>query len=106
MELKYWMPEASPGIGSRSFEPHEGGSPKAAWSAGEADLRSALETKPELVRSLLETRDATDPDQLLSELRSAGAEAVIHSDPRYPELLRATATPPPVLFCFGELPGP
>ncbi len=108
-ELKYWIALSSvPGIGSRSFFrlTELFGSPKGVWHAGEADLRSALEAKPELVRNLLQARAATDPDQLLSGLRSAGAEAVIHSDPRYPQLLRATATPPPVLYCIGELPGP
>lgn len=108
-ELKYWIALSYvPGIGSRSFFhlTEVFGSPKAAWNAGEADLRSALDTRPELVRSLLQTRAATDPDRLLAGLRSAGVEAVIHSDPRYPELLRETATPPPVLYCAGELPGP
>lgn len=108
-ELEYWIALSSvPGIGSRSFFrlTEMFGSPKAVWNAGEADLRSALETQPELVRNLLQARTATDPDRLLSRLRSAGAEAVIHSDPRYPELLWATATPPPVLYYIGELPGP
>ena len=104
-ELKYWIALSSvPGIGSRSFFrlTELFGSPKGVWHAGEADLRSALETKPELVRNLLQARAATDPDQLLSGLRSAGAEAVIHQihDIRS---LRATATPPPVLYCIGEL---
>lgn len=107
--LKYWIALSSvAGVGSRHFFrlKESFGSPEGVWTAEEAQLRSAFGRRPELASAILEARATVDPDQMLRKLRSSGTEAVIYTDARYPELLRMAATPPPVLYCVGRLPGP
>ncbi|HQD18116.1 MAG TPA: DNA-processing protein DprA [Bacillota bacterium] len=107
-ELKYWIAlSCAPGVGSGYFFRlvNAFGSPREAWRAHGKHLQDVFSGNQCLLTRFTRWRACTDPDRLLDELRSSGVEAVTFEDSRYPRFLKDIASPPPVLYCIGTLPG-
>lgn len=78
------------------------GSAERAWNASRGELQSArLPTKP--LNALLQAREQLDLDLELRRVEESGFFVLTWSDEGYPDRLRETASPPPVLYLWGEL---
>jgi len=72
-----------------------------AWNATPAQLRRAG-LNLELAESVQQMRNTLDLDAALEQIRSSGYHVVKLSDPEYPERLKQVASPPILLFLWGE----
>lgn len=78
------------------------GSMEAAWNASAADLsRAGLDAKT--VNTIATTRPTVSPEREIERMERVGVSALTWQDPRYPERLRQTYGPPPVLYIRGEI---
>ncbi|MBN1249720.1 MAG: DNA-processing protein DprA [Anaerolineae bacterium] len=103
--LRYWLGfNLVRGIGPVRLRAliHAFGDVKSAWSASESDLR-ALDMNQRAMGNFLRVRRATNLDQLVADLESAGVHALTWESPEYPALLAQIPDPPPVLYVRGEI---
>jgi DNA processing protein len=93
-----------PGIGPARLENllNVFGDIEAAWNASATDLEKA-KLAPRYVQALLEARDTLDLDEEMESIEEAGFHVVTWHDKEYPERLRETGAPPPVLYIWGQL---
>jgi DNA processing protein len=77
------------------------GSLDRAWNAPRHRLEPILGQKT--YQKFAVQRDQIDLDAELRKVDRAGAWLLPAEDPRYPELLRLTADPPPLLYVRGQL---
>ena len=78
------------------------GSIEGAWSApAEALRRCGL--GPAAASALIEGRTRIDPQREVERVQGAGYSVLTWLDAEYPERLRETAQPPPVLYVWGSL---
>ena len=103
-DTKYWVAFTRiPSIGPARTRTLEGafGTMEAAWHASVEELRAAgLDRRS--VAQVRERRPRIDPDGEMAALHRQGIGALPWSSPDYPDLLKAIADPPPVLFHRGE----
>jgi len=79
------------------------GSPQAVLDATPQELRRVNGLGPERIAALAEKdRLRKAAAEELSRLHKLGAQAIVFADDVYPELLRQTAQPPPVLYVYGR----
>ena len=92
------------GIGPARLENllNEFGDIEAAWNASAIDLEKA-KLSPRYVQALLDTRETLDLDEEMESIEEAGFHVVTWHDEEYPERLRETGAPPPVLYIWGQL---
>lgn len=104
-EHKYWIGfSRAPGIGPARLVSllDTFGSAAAAWNASRAELQAArLPTRS--LNALLELRKELDLDQEWARIQAAGYGVLTWPDEDYPDRLRETSAPPPVLYLSGQL---
>jgi DNA processing protein len=101
----YWIAfNKVPGIGPARLAAllERCGSLEAAWKAPIQDLRAANLDRRSL-ESLLLARRQVDPEQEWQQAQQAGVQVLTWADSDYPEALRQTDGPPPVLFVRGRI---
>ena len=104
-ELRYWIAfNIVRGVGPvrvRALLDHFGNL-KRAWEASREDLRLAgLDDRS--LHSLLAARSSLDLDRELERIADVGAHVLTWESADYPQLLRETPAPPPVLYVKGTI---
>ena len=103
-DTKYWVAFTRiPSIGPARTRTLQAafGTMEAAWHATLDDLRAAgLDAR--VVAQVRSRRPRIDPDDEMATLQRHGIGALPWSSPDYPDLLKAIADPPPVLFHRGD----
>lgn len=104
-DLRYWVGfNEVRGIGPlrlRALLDHFG-SVEQAWHASSDQLRS-LGVDNRSLKNLSKVRSSLDLDQRLEQIAAIGAHVLTWESPDYPDLLRETYAPPPVLYVKGQL---
>ena len=78
------------------------GNLKRAWEASPEDLRRAgLDNRS--LQSLLAARSSLDLDREVERIANVGAHILTWESADYPQLLRETLAPPPVLYVKGRI---
>lgn len=104
-DKKYWLGfNQVKGIGPAKLQALLGyfGSAERAWQAMPAQLE-AIGVDARTVQSFLETRESLDLDHCLADVIESGLSVLTWDSPDYPDLLRQTAAPPPVIYVRGQL---
>jgi DNA processing protein len=104
-ELKYWVAfNRIAGIGRVRYELmlSKFGLLSIAWTAGRTELRDAG-IDQHATRLIMENRHSIDPDHEMKRLNAAGVTAITWDDPSYPNRLKETDDPPPVLYRCGHI---
>ena len=103
-DLRYWLGfHRVQGIGAVRLRGllEAFGDLERAWNATSAELRRAG-LNPELVRSVQQTSRTLDLDAELEQIRTSGYHVIRLSDPNYPERLKQVASPPILLYLWGQ----
>ncbi|MFW6082796.1 MAG: DNA-processing protein DprA [Chloroflexota bacterium] len=104
-DLRYWVGfNEVRGIGPlrlRALLDHFG-SIEQAWHASSDQLRN-LGVDTRSLKNLSKVRSSIDLDQRLEQIEAIGAHVLTWESPDYPDLLRETYAPPPVLYVKGQL---
>ena len=104
-QLKYWLAFSRVrGIGRVRFKLLESrfDSMEAAWSASEAELRSAgLDSRT--IRSVAEAKQKVEPDAEAARLVRSGVHALTWHDDDYPSQLKEIYDLPPLIYVKGRL---
>ena len=103
-DTKYWVAFTRiPSIGPARTRTLQAafGTMEAAWHATVDDLRAAG-LDPRVVAQVRSRRPRIDPDDEMATLWRQGIGALPWTSPHYPDLLKAIADPPPVLFHRGD----
>lgn len=58
---------------------------------------------PKLAEGLIEVRSSCDPEEELNRCLNLGIKVLAEFDPEYPQALREIYSPPPLIFCRGNL---
>ncbi|MGE5422858.1 MAG: DNA-processing protein DprA [Ignavibacteriales bacterium] len=77
------------------------GSFQAAWQAPAETLTDML--GHDLGTALIAFRNSTDPEQEFKAIAAHGYSLVAEFEPEYPSALKNIPSPPPLLFCHGQM---
>jgi len=104
-DLRYWVGfHRIQGIGAVRLRGllEAFGDLERAWNAGQADLkRAGLNT--DLSNAVVKARQEMDLNAALGQIQDAGYQVLRMKDPGYPERLKQIASPPIVLYVWGEI---
>ncbi|OQA27910.1 MAG: hypothetical protein BWY58_00677 [Chloroflexi bacterium ADurb.Bin344] len=106
-QLAYWVAfNHIKGFGSVRFQLllNYFSSLEAAWNATPIEL-AAAGVHERQIKAILDFREKNSPEDLLNKIQRSGISVVTRMDDNYPALLKLIATPPPVLYFKGTLPG-
>ncbi len=103
-DLKYWVWLSSlPGVGARRFRllVEHFGSPYGVWCADRYQLVK-LKVYDKLVSAIVDRKYRDGIDANMHKMESQGIKVFRITDKSYPEALKATDDPPPVLYLRGD----
>ena len=96
----------TPNLGPRKIKlliEHFGDAQKVL-AASAKELAAAEGIGPKIIEALLESKNSQRAEKELTRAQKLGITIVTLNDPNYPECLRQTYDPPPLLYIKGKLP--
>lgn len=100
--MNYWLAlHSTPGIGPSAFNKllDKFGTLERVFFASREELMQIPRLPEYVIKSIL-SKTFPDTDKIMSELKNRQFELITRDDKRYPEKLKTSTTPPPIIYIY------
>lgn len=104
--MNHWLALHSiPGIGAATFNRllERFGEPAKVFSASFEELIKVPNLPQSIIDNILSGKNSCNTSKILSELKFRQFKIITKYAPDYPDLLKKSTIPPPIIYTYGEL---